>query len=81
MLAPIEESPATSKSVAGIINLFVDDVFGRGGTEMEQRVLARLTRKHFLVNSEEWNGVLFTGQRIRRMRDLQSGPSIDVSQE
>ena len=31
-------SPATSTSVAGIINLFVGDFFGTGGTEMEQRV-------------------------------------------
>ena len=53
MLDPIEGSQATGTSVAGIINLFVDDVFGRGGTEMEQRVLARLTRKHFPTGSEE----------------------------
>ena len=44
-------------------------------------VLARLTRKHFQVGSEEWNGMLFTGQRIRWMRGLRSGPSIEVSQE
>ena len=37
----IEESPATGKSVSGIINLFEDDLFGTGGTEMEQCVLAR----------------------------------------
>ena len=28
--------------MAGIINLFVDDIFGTGGNEMEQRVLTRL---------------------------------------
>ena len=44
MLDPIAGSPATGKSVAGIINLFVDDLFGTGGTEMEQRVLARLSK-------------------------------------
>ena len=38
----IAGSPATGKSVAGIINLFVDDLFGTGGNEMEQRVLTRL---------------------------------------
>ena len=48
---------------------------------MEQRVLARLTRKHFQVGSEEWNDVLFTGQGIRWMRDLHSRPCIEVSQE
>ena len=42
MLDPIAGSPATGRSVAGIINLLVDDLFGTGGTEMEQRVLARL---------------------------------------
>ena len=34
-LDPIAGSPATGKSVAGIINLFVDDLFGTGGNEME----------------------------------------------
>ena len=42
MLAPIAGSPATRKSVAGIINLKEDDLFGTFGTEMEQRVSARL---------------------------------------
>ena len=80
MLDPIAGSPATGKSVAGIINLFVDDLFGTGGTEMEQRVLARL-RNDVKVGSEDWNDVLLTGQRIRWMKDPQLGPSIAVSQE
>ena len=79
MLDPIEGSPATGKSVAGIINLFVDDLFGTGGTEMEQRVLARL-KKDVQVGSVCWNNVLFTGQRIRWMKGPQLGPSIEVSQ-
>ena len=41
-LDPIEGSSAAGKSVAGITNLFVDDLFETGGTDMEQRVLARL---------------------------------------
>ena len=80
MLDPIAGSPATGKSVARIINIFVDDLFGTGGTEMEQRVLSRL-RKDFQVGSEDWNDVLYTGQRIRWMKDPQSGPCIEVSQE
>ena len=80
MLDPIEGSPATGKSVAGIINLFVEDRFGTCGTEMEQRVLATL-RKDFQVGSEDWNDLLFTVQRIRWMKEPQSGPSIEVSQE
>ena len=64
MLDPIEGSPATGKSVAGIKHLFVDDLFGTGGTEMEQRVQARL-KKDFQVGSEDWDEVTFTGQRIR----------------
>ena len=36
------ESPATGKSVAGILNPFADDLFGTGGNEMEQHVLTRL---------------------------------------
>ena len=35
--------------MAGIVNLFVDDLFGTGGTEMEQRVLARLRKNSRLV--------------------------------
>ena len=77
---PIAGGPATGKSVAGITNPFVDDLFGTGGTEMEQRVLARL-RKDFQVGSEDWNHVLFTGQRTRWMEDPQSGSCIEVSQE
>ena len=57
-------SPATGKSVAGIIDLFVDDLFGAVGNEMEQRVLTRL-RKDFQVGSEDWNDVTFTTWRIR----------------
>ena len=62
MLDPIEGTLATGKSVAGIINLFADDLIGTGGTEMEQRVLTRL-RKNLQVGSEDWNDVLITGQR------------------
>ena len=51
MLDPIEGSPATDKSVAGIIHLFVEDLFGTGGTEMEHRVLAR-AKKDFRVGSK-----------------------------
>ena len=77
MLDPIEGSPATDKSVAGITNLFVDGLFGTGGTEMEQRVLA-WRKKDFQVGSEDWNDVRY---RIRCMKDPQLGPSIEVSQE
>ena len=77
MLDPMAGSPATGKSVAGSINLFVDNLFGTGGTEMEQRVLARL-RKDFQVGSEDWNDVTFTGQRIRWTTDPQSGSCIEV---
>ena len=80
MLDPIQGGPATGKSVAGIINLFVDDLSGTGGTVMEQRVLAR-RRRAFHVGSEDWNDVLVTRQRIRRMKCPQLGPSIEVIQE
>ena len=80
MLDPIAGSPATGKSVAGIINLFVDDLCGTGGKEMEQRVLTRL-RKDFQVGSEDWNGVTFTGQRIRWTKNSQTGSYIEVREE
>ena len=79
-LDPTAGSPATRKSVAGIINLFVDDLFGTGGNEMEERVLTGL-RKYFQVGSEVWNDVAFTGQRIRWTQDSQNGPYIEVSQD
>ena len=44
--------------MAGIINLFVDDLFGTGGNDMEQRVLTRLS-KDLQVSSEDWNDVAF----------------------
>ena len=44
VLDPFEGSPVTGKSVAGILNPFVDDLFGTGGTEMEHRVPARLEK-------------------------------------
>ena len=80
MLDPIAGSPATRKTVAGIVNLFVDDLFGTSGTEMEQRVLARLG-KDFQVGSEDWIDVTFTRQRIRWIKDPQSGSCIEVSQQ
>ena len=80
MLDPLAGSPATRKSVVGIINLFVDDLFGTGGTEIEQRVQARL-KKDFKLVQKIGNDVLFTRQRIRWMEDPQQGPSIEVSQE
>ena len=46
---PRAGSPATGKSVAGINNLFVDDLFGKGGNETEQRVLTRLANIFKLV--------------------------------
>ena len=78
-LDPIAGSPATGKSVARIINLFVDHLFGTSGNEMEQRVLTRLG-KDFQVGSEDWNNVTFIGQRIRWTLDSSNGPHIEVSQ-
>ena len=65
-LDPIAGSPETAKSVARIINLFVDDIFGK---------LTR-QRKDFQVGSEDWNDVAFTGQRIRWTQDSENGPYI-----
>ena len=75
----IAGSPATGKPAERIINLLVDDLFWRGGNEMEQRVLARL-RKDFQVGSEDWHDVAFAVQRIRWTQDSQNGPYIEVSQ-
>ena len=66
--------------MARIINLFVDDLFGTSGNEMEQRILTRL-RNDFQFGSEDWNDVAFTRQCIRWTHDPQTGPYIEVSQE
>ena len=51
-LGPIAGSPASGKSVAEMINLFVDDIYGTGGHEKEQGVPTRI-RKDFQVGSED----------------------------
>ena len=61
--------------MVGIIILFVDGLYGTGGTEMEQRVLTRL-RKDLHVGSEDWNDVTFTGQRIRWTKNLKLGRAL-----
>ena len=65
--------------MAGIINLFVDDLLRTGGNEVEQRVLTRL-RKDFQVGSEDWNDVTLTGQRIRGTQDSQNGLALKSKQ-
>ena len=67
-LDPIAGSPAGGKSVAGIINLFVYDLFRTGGKEMEQRVLTRLTT-YFQVGSEDWNDEAYFGTKKVRWRE------------
>ena len=47
---------------------------------MEQRVPTRL-RKKIQVGSEDWHDVTFTGQRIRWLKNPQTGPYIEASQE
>ena len=46
---------------------------------MEQRVIVKI-RKDFQVDSEDWNDVTFTGQRVRWTKDPQSGSCIEVNQ-
>ena len=66
MLDPVEGSPAKRKSVARTIYLLADDLFGTGGTEMEQRVLTRL-REEFQLASKVSNDVMmiFLAKTIR----------------
>ena len=61
---PIAESPADGKSVAGIINRFVDDLFGTSGKETEQGVLARLRKNQ--VASEDLHDKEFVGHKITK---------------
>ena len=55
---PLQAAQPQEVSVSRMINLFVDDLFGTSGNEMEQRVLSRL-RKDCQVGSEDWNDVAF----------------------
>ena len=50
------------------------------GYEMEPRVLTRL-RKDFLVDSEDWNDVAFTRQRIRWTRERSQMEAVDELEE
>ena len=72
MLDPFAGSPSAGKSVAMIMNFFVNDVFGKVGNDVEQRVLTRLG-KDFQVNSEE--------KRIHWTKNSKTGPYIEVTQE
>ena len=59
-LDPRAGSPATGKSVARIIHLFVDALFGTRGNEMEQRVLTKLKlvqRIGTMLQDKEFAGV------------------------
>ena len=58
-LDPVAGSPAVGK----INHLFVDDLFGTGGNETEQRALTRF-RKYFQVGSEDLNDVSFYKTKI-----------------
>ena len=58
---PLQEVQLQENPCQESLIFFVDDIFGTGGTEMEQRVLARLWQD-FQVGSEDWNDVTFTGQ-------------------
>ena len=73
---PLQAAQPQGKTVAGMKNLFVDDLFG-GGIEMEQRILARLIQ----VGSEDWNDVIFTRERIRWINDTQKGSYMEVSHQ
>ena len=84
MLDPIAGSPATGKSVAGITSLFLDDLFGTGGAEVDQSVLARL-RKEFpsCFKRLEWcvfHRTEFVGRRIldqdRELRQANKRPPL-----
>ena len=46
--------PISGKSVVRIMNLFVVDLFGTGGTELEQRVLTRLRGNPSWFGRLEW---------------------------
>ena len=67
---PLKEAQLQTNPWLESQKLFVDDLFGTGATEMEQRILGRLG-KDFQVGSEDWNDVLFTRQGIRWMKDPQ----------
>ena len=70
---PQQEAQLQEKSVAEIINLFVEDLCGT-------TVLTRL-RTDFQVGSEDWNDETFTRQRIGWRQNPQTGPYMEVNQE
>ena len=84
IIDPVTGSQAHGRTVVAILNLHVDDLFGTGGPELEEKILKRI-RKDFQVGSEDWNEVTYVGQRIRwkteTLVDGNSYPYIAVDQQ
>ena len=64
-LDPIAGSPATGKSVAGIINLFVDDLFGTGGNETTRfNQISKRLERCYLYRAENSLDTRFTKRAV-----------------
>ena len=84
IIDPVTGSNAHGKRVVAILNLHVDDLFGTGGPELEEKILKRI-RKDFEVGSEDWNEITYVGQRIRWKQETsktgETCPYIAVDQD
>ena len=79
---PVTSSPTNGRKVVAIMNLHVDDLFGTGGPELEERILKKL-RKDFQVGSESWNEMTLVGQRWKNeaFSNGATSPCIAVDQD
>ena len=77
---PIHGSPSKNQYVCGALCLHVDDLFMAGNSEFLERVVQAL-RRDFQVGSEDKNGIMFVGQRIRWTKDSKGYAYIRVDQD
>ena len=81
LLYQITGSPAHGREVVGILLIHVDDSFFTGTPEL-MTYLVKETGKEYKIGSEDWNDVMFCGQRSKLLfNERLEKDHIDVDQE
>merc|ERR1711953_211796 len=81
LLDPVTGSPAHGREVVGILLIHVDDSFFTGTPEF-MKFLVHEIGKEYKIGSEDWNDIMFCGQRTKWVYDEHGKKShIDVDQE
>jgi len=80
LMNPVTGSPARGKQVEGIVTIHVDDTFMTGSKYFVKKVVDGLKRD-FKVGSEDFNNVLFVGQKTQWRNKGKTESRIEVDQE